>query len=80
MNLFHETDPSSKKSAKIMKNFYKNQPKSQECHTFFVNIKLLFNGHKYLPLHRIKFKRYFIYDVSHIVFRSRKQVDKIVCI
>ena len=47
---FHETDPASKKSAKIMENFHKNQPKPQEYHTFFFkNIKLLFNGHKYLP-------------------------------
>ena len=44
-----ETDPGSKKSAKIMENFHKNQPKTQEYHTFFENIIFLYNGHKYLP-------------------------------
>ena len=39
---FHETDPGSKKSAKIMENFHKNQPKSQDYYLFFSkNIKLL---------------------------------------
>ena len=32
---FKDTDPLSKKSDKIMENFHKNQPKSQEYHTFF---------------------------------------------
>ena len=32
---FYKTDPGSKKSAKIIKNFHKNQPKSQEYHIFF---------------------------------------------
>ena len=39
MDPFHfgqpDPDPDSKKSAKIMENIHKNQPKTQEYHTFF---------------------------------------------
>ena len=39
-----DPDPGSNKSAKIMENFHKNQPKSLEYHTFFFfkTIKLMF--------------------------------------
>ena len=45
---FHETDAGSKKSAKIMENVHKNQTKY--LNFFFKDIKLMFNGHTYLPL------------------------------
>ena len=32
---FGQPDPGSQKSAKIMENFHKNQPKSLEYHTIF---------------------------------------------
>ena len=40
---FNETDPDpgSKKSAKIMENFHKKQPKSLEYHTFFSKLFIL---------------------------------------
>ena len=44
---FNETDPDpgSKKSAKIMENFNKNQQKTLEYHTFFFEtIKLMFTN------------------------------------
>ena len=35
---FNETDQVSKKSAKFIENFHKNQPKSKEYHTFLSKI------------------------------------------
>ena len=61
LDLFHETDPGSKKSAKNMENIHKNQTKSEEYHIFFTSIKLLFNGHKYLS-HTINFVEKYIFD------------------
>ena len=47
---FHDTDPVSKKSAKI-----KFPQKSSEYHTFFFkNIKFMFNGHKIYPMNNTK--------------------------
>ena len=46
-----DPDPGSKKSAKIMENFHKNQTKSEEYHTFiFKNNKLMFEGHNIYPI------------------------------
>ena len=42
-----------------MENFHKSQPKSQEYHTFLENIKLLFNGHMYLP-HKLQKRMIFL--------------------
>ena len=47
-DLFNETDPGSKKSVKIMENFHRNQPKSQEYLYILQKYLILFNGHNYL--------------------------------
>ena len=44
-----DTDPDSKKSAKIKENLHITLPKLGEYNIFTLDIKLMFIGQKYLP-------------------------------